>query len=149
MNELHIGFTGTQRGMNDDQQRWVRYALQAWIPVGKTRLWFHHGDCVGADAQAAEIAREIGYLLHGHPSTVPNKRAWVRCDRLEKPLPPLTRNLEIVRASAQMLAAPWEEHEQRRSGTWATIRYAVREDRPTIVVAPNGQLSTGVVKVGK
>ena len=42
-----VGFTGTQRGMTETQ-RSVVHALLACLPV----VTFHHGDCIGADAEA-------------------------------------------------------------------------------------------------
>lgn len=148
--ELHVGFTGTQRGMNDEQKRLLRSALEFyWYKLDEGERWFHHGLCLGADEQADQIAQEIGWSRWGHPSTITEKQAEIVCERMESPLPPLTRNLEIVRASNVVLATPWEEFEQRRSGTWATVRYAVREETPVTIITPNGQMKDGELAVGK
>ena len=54
------------------------------------------------------------------------------------PRPYLARNRDIVDASDLMLACPAEQQEVLRSGTWATIRYALKRDKHLIVIHPNG-----------
>ena len=118
---MKIGFTGNQEGMSKNQTEGLRRELEK---LQATEL--HHGDCIGADAEADQIARELGLSVVIHPPNNPNKRAW--CARLgdieyeEKPY--LVRNHDIVDAVDVMFAAPKTMTEELRSGTWATIRYA-------------------------
>ena len=129
-----VGFTGTQRGVTPAQFRRLCEALGAW-PRGE----FHHGDCVGADASAHDIACALGYRVVIHPPTNDSKRAY--CAGAAVVLPPrgyLLRNGDIVDASEVMVATPGELSEQLRSGTWATIRRARRAERPMIIIYPDG-----------
>lgn len=130
-----IGFTGTQRGMTEAQWAALWPLLLARAP-GE----FHEGDCVGADAQAAGMAREAGFRVVAHPPLVESKRAFFPADEWRSAAPYLERNHNIVDACEVLLATPGEFSEQLRSGTWATIRYARRVGRPLWVVLPDGTL---------
>jgi hypothetical protein len=129
----HIGFTGTQQGMSKAQKTVLRIVLEHQF---EPTTYFHHGDCVGADAEAHKIAREIGYLIHLHPPENPSKRAFCDCDREEEPLPYLERNHKIVDCTDWLLASPKEDEEVLRSGTWATIRYARKNKKQVEIVYP-------------
>lgn len=100
------------------------------------RAEFHHGDCVGADYEAAFLAREIGYRVVGHPPLVQTKRGFFACDELCLPKKYLDRNRDIVDACSVLVAAPKESQETVRSGTWATVRYARKIGRAIEMVRP-------------
>jgi predicted Rossmann fold nucleotide-binding protein DprA/Smf involved in DNA uptake len=53
--------------------------------------------------------------------------------------PFLRRNRDIVDACQLLIVAPGEEAERRRSGTWATYRYARTVGRALLVVFPDGR----------
>jgi hypothetical protein len=55
-----IGFTGTQDGMTDQQKSMLRDLLDGG--TGE----FHHGDGIGADSEAHDIATLCG--LHRRPA---------------------------------------------------------------------------------
>jgi hypothetical protein len=115
------GFTGTRRGMTGFQ----RGQLFGFLDLqGITE--FHHGDCLGADADADKIARSLGCHIVIHPPTDPKLRAFCfqEGDTLLAEKPYLIRNMDIVNAVGTMFAAPAEQVEVQRSGTWMTIRYA-------------------------
>jgi hypothetical protein len=134
VNEMKlVGFTGTRRGMTPDQRSAVRLALREFAADGSE---FHHGDCVGADEEAAAIARELGYKIVGHPPSNDSKRAFVIADEEWKRKDYITRNHDIVNAVDVMIAAPRETKEVLRSGTWATIRYAQKRKVPMLIVKP-------------
>lgn len=101
---------------------------------------FHHGDCIGADNQAAKGARLAGFRIIGHPPAVSAKRAFFPSDELWPVADYLVRNRAIVNQSQEMLATPGEMTEQLRSGTWSTIRFARRIGKPCHVILPDGRL---------
>lgn len=132
----HIGFTGTRTGMTKPQLASVRMCFVDLVEQG-ARV-FHHGDCVGADVEAYWIARDFELLLVAHPGAVKSQyRAMTVNDERREPGYPLDRNKDIVNESDVMIAAP-ARNSQRRGGTWFTIKYARREDKPLFVVHANG-----------
>lgn len=139
MSDGHVGFTGTQRGMTPNQLSIVRYFL------GGPYTWLHHGDCIGADAQAHQAARRKGISIHRHPPDDPKKRAFCDFDVDHPEKPYLERNHDIVDACEFLIGAPGEDKEQLRSGTWATIRYARKTKTPHVIVFPDGTTSNGDV----
>jgi len=103
---------------------------------------FHHGDCVGADAQAHEYARrDLKYKVVLHPPAEITHRAWCDGDKVLKPKPYLARNKDIVLGTDLLVATPKETDEKLRSGTWSTIRFARRHKRRLVVILPTGQLT--------
>lgn len=129
-----IGFTGSRRGMTQGQHDAVTRALRMLQP-----LWFHHGDCVGADAQAHAIAVGLGIPVHLHPGNLPAQRAYCEGAAMVSPeLPPMVRNRDIVSLSNLIIATPNTAHEVLRSGTWSTVRHAQRNNQPVVIILPNG-----------
>ena len=62
-------------------------------------------------------------------------------DEVRDPLPYLERNRAIVDACDILIACPKGMQEEQRSGTWATVRYARRRDRPIVIVWPDGTVT--------
>jgi hypothetical protein len=122
---MKIGFTGTQVGMSERQKKQLRLELT-------TATEFHHGDCIGADAEADEIARSMGIPIIIHPPSDPKKRARCRQpgDKVHRTLPYLDRNKMIVASTERLIAAPKAMEEELRSGTWSTVRYARKINHP-------------------
>lgn len=52
---------------------------------------------------------------------------------------PLDRNRDIVEAAEVLIACP-DGPERQRSGTWATIRHALRVGKPVVIVWPDGRV---------
>lgn len=124
-----IAVTGTSRGMTQGQIDQARDFLKALYTMrGFRRL--RHGDCIGADAQFARIAKDIGFYLIAHPGHPkdPNEtkyRAFTDFNDEVLPAKPfIARDHDMVDESAFLLAAPYQDYEVNRSGTWATVRYA-------------------------
>ena len=67
---------------------------------------FHHGDCKGADAAAAYLARKIGYYVVAHPPDIKTYRAFVNSHEEVPQKPYLERNRHIVEASNLILSVP-------------------------------------------
>lgn len=127
-----FGFTGTQRGMTMAQ----KYALRNLLTNGEGE--FHHGDCIGSDAEAHGIATCLGYCCVIHPPTNSSKRAWCNAWVMRPMMPYLKRNHNIVDETAALIATPGEFEEQLRSGTWATVRYARKLGRKVFLILPDG-----------
>jgi predicted Rossmann fold nucleotide-binding protein DprA/Smf involved in DNA uptake len=98
--------------------------------------FLHHGDAVGADAEAHDIAIAIGCLIVIHPPTNETYRAFKTATDVRAPKPYLNRNRDIVWETVLLIAAPSEMTEQLRSGTWSTVRYARRLGRQVHLLAP-------------
>jgi len=129
-----IGFTGTKRGMTAAQLDALRVCLNDYS-VG-TEL--HHGDCIGADAEAHDICTALRLKPVIHPPDNPRARAYKQAKRVLPPKPYLERNHDIVDAVDYLIAAPAGFKEKLRSGTWATVRYAKRVGKVVYVLWPNG-----------
>lgn len=129
---MKIGFTGTQEGMTSRQLRSFSLALTCY--AGE----FHHGDCIGADAQAHDAAVILGFEPVIHPPDNPSKRAFKVAKRIMPTFPYLVRNKNIVDNTNMLIATPKEKEEQLRSGTWSTVRYARKKRRPITLVYPDG-----------
>lgn len=137
-----VGFTGTRAGMTPSQKAQFRARLRE-IKAEHPNAEFHHGSAVGADAEAAQIAREEGFRVVSHPSNLPAQTATTVNDETLPAKPPLTRNRDIVAASDVMLAAPRTDKEERRSGTWATIRHARETGVPLEQLSPSAATDLG------
>lgn len=142
MRLIRLGFTGTQVGMNARQKSLLTAHLQSFIDESFTHLEIHHGDCVGADAEFHKLATsfwpEGKVRVVIHPPSDPRKRAFCafRKQREETPLPYLERNHAIVDDSDRMTASPKGTSEELRSGTWATIRYARKQEKAIFMLWP-------------
>lgn len=140
-----IGFTGTSKGTTARQD--VRLAeLLCSMRDGTPWQWLHHGDCVGADERAHQLALMYGMNCCIHPPTNPAKRGWMERTigpgdvEVREPQPYLARNRAIVDATTILVACPVGMEEVLRSGTWATVRYARRLGRPVTIVYPDGSI---------
>ena len=149
---MKVGFTGTQFGMTREQMRTLdKLFFETFRDHHEVE--FHHGDCIGADAQAHEIFCRVANVIEApasiiiHPPTDPKKRAW--CDsapwriplHIRARMPYLDRNKAIVDGADFLIACPQTFEEKVRSGTWSTVRYARRTKVQILIIQP-----TGVVK---
>ncbi len=134
-----VGFTGSQHGLTDYQQRWLRNHFRDNRNIG----WLHHGDCIGADTEAHTLAMMAGILIHKHPPLDDTKQAHMTAEYMveEEPEEYLVRNANIVRATEYLIAMPNGRPEELRSGTWATIRSARRQGKTIYIVWPDGLLT--------
>ena len=131
-----VGFTGTQEGMSYRQQEVVEVCLLKCKEL-------HHGDCIGADFDADEIAHKLGLRVIVHPPINECKRSFCKFDEIHEAKDYLVRNRDIVDSSDFLLATPKEEiGEELRSGTWATVRYARKKNKLIYIVRPSGKIET-------
>lgn len=134
---MKIGFTGTRDGMTPQQKKTFRDLLLEIKPES-----FSHGDCVGSDADAHQIAVEIGIPIIIYPPRKNDLRAYCKASgAVIKPVADyLERNLAIISDTDQLIACPREYENQVRSGTWYTIRQAKKRNKTVRVILPNGQV---------
>lgn len=135
-----VGFTGTSRGMNPYQKFEIRRQL-VYLRDKEGYTDVRHGACIGADDQFGRIAKDLGYRITAHPGYSPRNpenlifRAETEyCDVVLEPKPFIARDHDIVDQSDTMLATPVGK-EERRSGTWTTIRYALKSKREILIVS--------------
>lgn len=151
---MKIGFTGTQQGMSGDQITTFIKLLRGFVdqhgaqPFTSTIMEFHHGDCIGADKDAHDIVRTFsainemnGIKIISHPPTKQKKRSFTIPDEERSPKAYLDRNHDIVDECGVLFACPKGFTEEKRSGTWATIRYAIKTKKPVYVILPSGEVS--------
>lgn len=135
---ISIGFTGSRDGMTDKQKSTVSDLIRIISNINE----IHHGDCIGCDEDFFEIVTNLhdDIETHSHPCTIDSMRAHTKSDIEYEPGHPLDRNKNIVDLSDYIIGCPGTEEEVVRSGTWATIRYAKKENKSVIVIWPNGYL---------
>src|SRR5689334_22924771 len=133
-----IGFTGTQDGMTDKQKENFIEILTWYFNNFPQGLEFHQGNCIGADEEALRIVQHIdGIWTVAHPPTETRRQHSLLCDETREPKWFLDRDHDIVDEVNVLLAAPRSRKEELRSGTWATVRYARKKQRPLEMVWPN------------
>lgn len=133
-----IGFTGTQEGMSDTQKSNFMAALLVFESMhGARNLEFHQGQCIGADHDALLLVKtREGIWTVSHPPLDIRKAHDLECDEVRPSYTYLERNHNIVDSVNVLLAAPRSWKEELRSGTWSTVRYARKINRPYQVIWP-------------
>jgi hypothetical protein len=128
-----IGFTGTRNGMS------IRQRMEIWRLMGTSDATeLHHGDCVGADAQAHDIGVEFAWRVDVHPPSDDRLRAFCEPANggiMHDPKPYHERNADIVAACDILFAAP---SRSAKGGTWWTIGHAEEIGRPVVIVRADG-----------
>jgi hypothetical protein len=135
---IDIGFTGTRAGMSDEQKQ----TLMRLLAKFRKPCRLHHGMCIGADAQAHAICRDMDVQLEGHPPIITTLMATdlEGFAAMRKPLPYLVRNRAIVDATQSLIAAPLSSNGS--SGTWFTVNYARSLNRNVTVIFRDGKTET-------
>lgn len=107
--------------------------------------FFHHGDCIGADAEGHDVAQLLGnYSIHVHPPVNPRLRAYKNGHVNHPPKDYYARNADIVQQCHYLIATPVGK--EQIGGTWNTIKFAMRKDinRQFTIILPNGQMGHSV-----
>lgn len=139
-----VGFTGTRRGLTGPQRSALKQTL--WkMPLTE----FHHGDCIGADDEAAGFAdlAEKRPTIHAHPGLLESLRAHsVGNDVIHPPDAFFRRNRRIVDLCDTLLVCPADMRWESRGGTWMTHDYARKSERKVtvIVIWPDGVTTDSV-----
>ena len=137
---MRVSFTGNQGGMTAAQKKAFRTLIRG-------ADIFTHGDCVGSDAQAHQIAVECGVETNIRPCTITHKRAYCEGNTIHDPKPPMDRNTDIVLDGDCLIATPKEFEEVQRSGTWATVRRARRKGKLVYIIWPDGKIERELVQI--
>lgn len=132
---MRVGFTGTREGMTSHQKKQVAALLAALVAKEG-----HHGDCYGSDEDFHRILKFKRLRIIGHPPDKNSHRAFCDFDESKPPLPYLTRNKGIVLQTEALIATPAGYLMEQRSGTWSTVRFAVKGNKIVFVVLPDGML---------
>lgn len=138
---IKVGVTGTRYGISKEQflhaQGWLDRPL--W---GRNYIMteFHHGDCMGADAQLATMVREAhpNAKIVGHPPVKDDVRAFFESDQSLPEKSYFARNRDIVNAVDLLIAFPIHE-KRNEGGTWYTINYALKNKVKTGIFYYDGR----------
>jgi hypothetical protein len=122
------GFTGTRNGLSNKQKESIIKLLS-----NKQNIEVHHGDCVGADKDFHDICTKLGFKIVIHPPLDSKLRAFCKSEYINKPKEYLDRNKDIVNSCNILIACPFSENEELRSGTWSTIRYCRKLKKDIII----------------
>jgi hypothetical protein len=136
-----VGFTGTRNGMTPAQRKAVWELLQKENPTE-----VHHGDDKGADTDFHQLAHRHKSVVRVHPPDNAVRRAFNEGHEVHQVKPYLKRNRDIVDNSDVLIATPSSSEEVLRSGTWATIRYAKKQNKKVIQVNPDGSVQDSIAK---
>ncbi len=126
---IKIGFTGNRYGLNHEQKLQIISILDKY-----NNFILSHGDCIGSDTDFHNLS--LNYknkhphkkiMIHIYPPNDHKLRAFNIGDLIMDEKPYLQRNLDIVKNSSILIACPIDKYnEQLRSGTWYTIRKAIK-----------------------
>lgn len=137
-----LGFTGSRRGATAQQLHSIRACLQKLLKTHtRSDLFALHGDALGADAQFDSMCQDLGIQRVCRPCFLDEQRAFTSATVLVEATMPLERNKLIVADCNQLLACPNSFEEEKRSGTWATVREAKHRKKRVVVVLPDGRFS--------
>ena len=136
---MKVGFTGTRKGVTQPQWEALEQVLLSLPNVADE---FHHGDCVGADAEADEVAHDLGLYVVIHPPVDEALRAFCRyADETRPAKTHFARNRDIVNETEALVATPGTMEEEAFGGTWYTINYARKRGKPIVIVWPDGSVT--------
>jgi len=138
---MNVGFTGTQKGMTQEQQTslvMLLTHLRRFDGSGDPEFW--HGDCIGADTEATKIAQSLRYSTRAWPGPDPLRRGHLPSNYMHEPLDFMQRNRIIAASCNPLVACPSGFQMQQRSGTWATVRFARQNEKTVYVIWPDGKI---------
>ena len=130
-----FGITGTRSALTNVQIAAITKFLAENFVEG---CELHHGDCVGADAHVAQIAKDLGYKIVCHPPVESGLRAFFASDETRQPLTYFARNRNIVDETEFLIVAPYQNEWQSKGGTWYTHDYAKKKGKQLCVFYPIG-----------
>lgn len=152
---MQVAVTASRTGPSPQQFATLQRTLSGLITVAADQeppgepLLLRHGDCIGGDAAAHEVADALNYGIIIHPAKVPPHLRAFKPARLTnnrppiivlEPEKPLVRNRIMVDLSERLVAMPDTTYEKfTGSGTWYTIHYARHTGEVDILIIwPDG-----------
>lgn len=133
---MKLGMTGNRNGIS----KHALFKLQEFIKSNDITE-AHHGDCIGADTDFHNFCKLSNIPIVIHPPSINSQRSFCKDSVTTKePKPYLTRNHNIVNESDILIAFPSTKEEVLRSGTWSTIRYAIKRNKIIVIVFPDGEV---------
>jgi hypothetical protein len=122
-----VAFTGTREGLNADRRTAIAKFLKN---AGNVRL-AAHGMAKGADTDFDAICEKLCIKREGYPASEHSIR-FVKPQMVYPVKPPLERDWDIVKRGQLLIAAPPTDKEVLRSGSWATMRYNAKLEKPLV-----------------
>lgn len=137
---MKIGVTGTRSSPTTKQLDEVYKFLNSAVGYCREKDMappeLHHGDCVGADVAVAKMAMELGMHVVCHPPTKDDLRAFHTSHTAREPCTYFERNRNIVDETDFLIAVPYQDTHQSTGGTWYTVDYAVKKNKPVKIFYP-------------
>ncbi len=132
---MHIGMTGTRDGMTKSQGGAFIMLMSRLNPT-----YLHHGDCIGADADAHELAKAMSVPSIVHPPSDSSLRAFKESIEVREEKGYFARNRDIVNESEVLLGFP-KLLVETKGGTWYTINYGRRTKGTEVyIIYPDGEV---------
>ncbi|MBK9497244.1 MAG: hypothetical protein IPO08_22550 [Xanthomonadales bacterium] len=139
MGDQIVAFSGIRQGGTAGQ----RDLLRIWLSTVGPRL-LHNGAAVGADDVCLELAVQLGIPFELWPSTVVSQSVitrWAPHAAVVHPkAEPLVRNRFMVDRADRLIACTLSLEPVQRSGTWSTVRYALKMRVPVLMITADGQV---------
>ena len=141
---MKLGMTGTRDGMTVLQRNTFNIHIENAFDCG-LKEW-HHGDCVGADAETHFIVscfKSIDIIIH--PPIDEKLRAFCLGAKEHWPAKShFARNRDIVVTTDGLIVLPKQMTHQSFGGTWYTHDYAVKIGKPIFIIWPDGTTSNAL-----
>lgn len=138
---MKVTVTATRAGLTAPQ----RFVARSLVGASAITVLIH-GAARGGDSILHDIAGLMGVPRDIHPANdVPSNLSALDltpADTVNDGAPALVRNRTMVDKGEVLWAFPRLYVEERRSGTWAAIRYARKVGKPIWLVWPDGRLET-------
>jgi len=147
-----IGITGSRDDVTPEQLSRIEAFFQR-EHLNITEV--HHGDCKGVDEYVHNLVQKYSNItVYVHPPLKNKHRAHCVCDNIYDPLDYIERNHSIVDECDLLIAVPKSRDEEVQSGTWSTIRYAIKQEKKIKYIYPShnkdsGQLLTPILDTVK
>jgi hypothetical protein len=129
-----IGFAGSRHGMSPHQRLQLMTFFSSLMRGIDNVSILHHGDCIGADEEAHDLAVTIAFPVVIHPPKDDKLRAYCKGNVREAPAEYQICTQAIVDECNVIVAAPYTDEESQRSCTWDTIRYARKFPKPILML---------------